>query len=112
MRCGFTDTLPHGQSQFRWIGTANGVELDTTWTQPASFAFWLPGDLMARVVQVVLLRTIPGGTQGNPVDISDFEPAEAFMFGNTVGQIRFTPVSFVGQFAPPNDFRAIIGQDR
>ena len=112
MRCGFTDALPHGQSQFRWIGTANGVELDTAWPQPASFAFWLPGDLMARVVQVVLLRSIPFGQQGDRVDISDFEPAEAFMFGNTVGQIRFTPVTFTGAFAVPNDFRAIIGEDR
>ena len=112
MRCGFTDTLPHGQSQFRWIGTANGVELDTAWSQPASFAFWLPGDLMARVVQVVLLRSIPGGTQGDRVDISAFGPAEAFMFGNSVGQIRATPVTFTGRFAVPNDFRAILAEAR
>ena len=112
MRCGFTDTLPHTESQFRWLGTANGVELDTAWAQPASFAFWLPGDLMARVVQVVLLRSIPIGSQGNRVDLSDFEPAEAYMFGNSAGMVRYTPVTFTGAFAVPNDFRAILGEPR
>ena len=109
MRCGFTDTLPHTDSQFRWLGTVNGVELDTTWTQPASFAFWLPGDLMQRVVAVALVRLIPVGTQGSTVHISQFGDAEPFMFGNTLGMIRYTPVTFSGAFAVPNDFRAILG---
>ena len=112
MRAGFTDTLPHRQTQFRWIGTVNGVELDTAWVQPASFAFWIPGDLMERIVAVALLRSIPSGTQGERVGISDFGPAEPFTFGNTDGMIRYTPVTYHGAFAVPNDFRAIIGEAR
>ena len=108
MRCGFSDVLPHPQSMWRWVGTVNGVELDTAWTQPASFAFWIPGDLMQRVVAVALLRSIPGGTQGDRVTLSSFGPAEAYMFGNTLGMLRATPVTFTGQFSPPNDFRALL----
>ena len=108
MRCGFADALPHTDSQFRWVGTVNGVELDTTWDQPSSFAFWIPGNLMARVTAVQLLRSIPPGTLGAHVELSAFGPAEPYTFGNTAGMIRYTPVTFTGQFAPPNDFRAVL----
>ena len=112
MRCGFSDTLPHGMTQFRWIGTVNSVALLTTWTQPASFAFWIPGDLMEQIIAVVLLRSITGGTMGSTVHLSAFGPAEPFTFGNTAGMIRYTPVTFRGAFSVPNDFRAIIGETR
>ena len=112
MRCAFADSLPHGQSQFRWLGTINSVELDSSWSQPASFAIWIPGNLMERVVQFVLLRSITPGTPGSPVDITDFGPAEAFKFGSTDGMIRFTPLTFVGQFGTPNDIRAVLGEPR
>ena len=109
MRCGFASTLPHPQSQFRWLGTVNGVALDTSWTQPASFAFWIPGLLMDRVVAVALLRSVPAGTQGDPVTIAEFRDPVPYIFGRTPGLIRYTGISFVGRFGIPNDFRAILG---
>ena len=56
MRFAWTDTLPYRDSFFRWQGTVNGVELDTTWAMPASFAFWVPGHLMDRVVGFVAIE--------------------------------------------------------
>ena len=108
MRCGFSRAVPHGQSTWRWHGTVNGVELDTTWPQPSSFAFWIPGDVMQRVVAVVLLRSVQPGTPGDPVTLDAFGPAEAYLFGNTLGMARSTPITFVGQFSVPNDFRAVL----
>ena len=61
MRAAFTPALPFQDSNFRWLGTVNGVELDSTWNQPAAFGFWLPGALMDRVIEVVLLRSIFSG---------------------------------------------------
>ena len=113
MRCGFTDTLPFADNIFRWFGTANGVELDTSWTQPAAFGFWLPGDIMSRVVEVVLLRSIPGFTQfPDTVNIAAFEEPAPYRFGKTLGMIRHTAVTFRGNFGLPNDFRAVIGELR
>ena len=112
MRCGFSPTLPFADNNFRWIGTANGVELDSAWTQPAAFAFWLPNDLMERVIAVVLLRSIFVNPPQVVVDLAAFGPAEAYTFGQTVGQIRFTPVTFDGNFSVPNDFRAILSEPR
>ena len=112
MRCSFSDILPHSQSTWRWVGTANGVELDSSWTQPASFAIWLPSDVMSRIVAIVLLRSISAGTPGVDVTLAEFGPAEPYQFGDTAGMIRYTPVSFIGRFAVPNDIRAIIGEPR
>ena len=112
MRCGFSDSIPHGQSTWRWVGTVNSVELDTSWNQPASFAFWIPGDLMLRVVAIALLRSVSPGTPGDPVTLDAFSAPEPYMFGNTVGLARSTPVTFEGQFAWPNDFRAVLGELR
>lgn len=112
MRAAFTDTLPFQDTGFRWIGTANGVELDTGWVQPAAFGLWLPGTLWSRVVAVVLLRSITAGTQGEHVSLSDFGPAEPYQFGDTAGMIRYTPLTFVGAFAWPNDIRAVLGETR
>ena len=109
MRAAFTDTLPFRDTGFRWIGTANGVELDTGWVQPAAFGLWLPNTVWSRVVAVVLLRSITAGTQGEHVSLRDFGPAETYQFGDTVGQIRYTPLTFVGAFSWPNDIRAVIG---
>ena len=108
MRCAFKDILPHTDTGFRWFGTVNGVELDTAWGQPASFAFWIPGDLMKDVVAVVVLRSIPAFTLGESVRLDRFGPAERYTYGNTDGMIRYTPVTFTGQFAVPNDFRAVL----
>ena len=108
MRCGFANVLPHRDSQFRWIGTVNGVEIDSGWTQPASFAFWIPGDLIRRVVAVILLRSVDPSLRGVPVHIGEFGPAEPYTFGATAGMIRYTPTTFVGRFAQPNDFRAVL----
>ena len=112
MRCGFTTGLPFADNNFRWIGTANGVELDSTWNQPAAFAFWLPNDLMERVISIVLLRSIIANPPQVVVDFAAFGPAEAYTFGRTIGQIRYTPITFNGNFSQPNDFRAIIGEPR
>ena len=112
MRAGFSNVIPHGQSTWRWAGTLNGVALDTSWPQPSSFALWIPGALMQRVIAVVLLRSISGGTPGDPVNLEVFGPAEDYRFGNTDGQIRFTPVTFRGQFDVPNDVRAILDEPR
>ena len=112
MRAGFSSVIPHGQSTWRWAGTVNGVALDSSWTQPASFALWAPGDLLSRVVAVVLLRTVFPGTPGDPVDLAAFGPPEEYMFGNTVGLAISTPVSFTGQFSWPNDIRAILAEPR
>ena len=112
MRAGFTETLPFQDSNFRWIGTANGVELDSTWTQPASFAFWLPGALMDRVIAVVLLRSIFRGSGMLSVVLPRFGPAIDYRFGATDGQLRHTAVDFDGNFSVPNDFRAILSEPR
>ena len=112
MRCGFYDEIPHGQSTWRWVGSLNSVELDTSWVQPASFAFWIPGDLMLRVVGVVLLRSIQAGTPGDPVTLDAFGEPVPFMFGNTLGMARLTPTDFTGQFSVPNDFRAVLSSPR
>ena len=112
MRAGFSRAIPHGQSTWRWVGTVNSIELDTIFTQPASFALWLPGDLMSRVVEIVLLRTIFAGTPGDPVNLAAFGPPEDYTFGNTDGMAISTPVTFVGQFSWPNDIRAILGEPR
>ena len=67
---------------------------------------------MNRVVAIVLLRSIPAGSPGVNVTLAEFGPAEPYQFGDTAGMIRFTPVSFVGRFAVPNDFRAVLGELR
>ena len=112
MRCGFASPLPFTDNVFRWIGTANAVELDSSWTQPAAFGFWLPGDLMSRVVEVVLLRSIQ--TSGSPdvVNLAAFGPAIDYQFGHTAGMLRHTAVTFDGNFSVPNDFRAVLGEPR
>ena len=112
MRCGFASPLPFMDNIFRWIGTANGVELDSSWSQPSAFGFWLPGDLMSRVVAVVLLRSIQ--TSGSPdvVNLAAFGPPIDYQFGDTAGMLRHTPVTFDGNFSVPNDFRAVLGEPR
>ena len=105
MRFAWTDTLPYRDSFFRWQGTVNGVELDTTWAMPASFAFWVPGHLMDRVVGFVAIEFPTGVT----VSLGDFGPAEPYRFGDTLGLIRYTPLSFVGSFVIPNTYRAVLG---
>ena len=112
MRGGFTSALPFTDNNFRWIGTANGVELDTSWSQPASFGFWLPNDLMSRVVEVVLLRSIQFSQSPDVVNLAAFEPAIEYQFGDTAGMLRHTPVTFDGNFSVPNDFRAVLGELR
>ena len=112
MRAGFSDVIPHGQSTWRWVGTLNSIELDSTWSQPASFAIWIPGDLMLRVVAVVLLRSISPGTPGDPVNLEAFGEPQEYTFGNTRGMAISTPVSFRGRFSVPNDIRAILGETR
>ena len=112
MRCGFTPALPFADNNFRWIGTANGVELDTSWSQPAAFGFWLPNNLMDRVVEVVLLRSIFTGPDPDVVNLAAFGPAIAYQFGDTAGMIRHTAESFEGNFSLPNDFRAVLGELR
>ena len=108
MRCGFSDVIPHRQSTWRWAGTVNSVELDSTFPQPSSFAFWLPGDVMLYVIAVELLRSVSPGTPGDPVTLAAFGLPEQYTFGATDGMIRYTPVTFTGQFSWPNDFRAIL----
>ena len=112
MRCGFSSTLPFTDKIFRWIGTANGVELDTSWSQPSAFGFWLPGALMSRVVEVVLLRSIQVSLSPDVVNLAAFEPAIPYQFGDTAGMLRHTPTSFDGNFSLPNDFRAVLGEAR
>ena len=112
MRCGFATPLPFADNLFRWFGTANSVELDTSWSQPASFGFWLPGDLMERVVEVVLLRSIFSGPDPDVVNIAAFGPTIAYQFADTPGMLRHTAVTFQGNFSLPNDFRAVLGEPR
>ena len=112
MRAGFSLVIPHGQSTWRWVGTLNSIELDSSWTQPASFALWAPGDVMSRVVAVVLLRSISPGTPGDPVNLEAFGEPEEYVFGNTRGMAISTPISFRGQFSVPNDIRAILAEPR
>ena len=112
MRCGFATPLPFTDNVFRWIGTANAVELDTSWTQPAAFGFWLPGDVMSLVVEVVLLRSIQHSVSPDTVNLAAFDPAIAYRFGDTFGMLRHTPVTFDGNFSLPNDFRAVLGERR
>ena len=104
MRCGFAAPLPFVDQQFRWIGTANGVEIDTSWSQPSAFGFWLPGDIMSRVVEVVLLRSVPSFTPyPDAVNIAAFEEPVPYRFGETLGMLRHTAVTFVGNFGLPNE---------
>ena len=111
MRLGFTSALPFTDNLFRWVGTANGVQIDTAHAQPAAFGFWLPGNIMSRVVAVVLLRSVPSFTPfPDAINLDAFEPAIRYEFGNTAGMLRHTPVTFRGNFGLPNDFRCVIGQ--
>ena len=112
MRAGFSVTLPFADTAFRWIGTANGIELDSSWAQPSSFALWLPGDLMSRVVEVVLLRSLFTGPDPDTVNLAAFGPAVEYQYGDTVGQLRYTAVTFQGAFSLPNDIRAVLGELR
>ena len=112
MRCAFDTTLPFSDNNFRWIGTANGVELDTSWNQPASFAFWLPNNLMEMVIAVVLLRSTFVNPPQVEVNLAAFEPAIPYQFGDTAGMLRHTAVTFQGNFSVPNDFRAVLGELR
>ena len=112
MRCGFASTLPYMDNFFRWLGTANSVQIDTSWAQPASFGFWLPNDLMSRVIEVVLLRSIFFNPPQVEVNLAAFGAPVAYQFGDTAGMIRFIPVTFNGNFSQPNDFRAVIGELR
>ena len=112
MRAGFSDTIPHGQSTWRWSGTLNSVALNTTWTQPNSFALWAPGDVLTRVVGIVLLRTVFAGTPGDPVNLEAFGEPQPYTFGNTAGYAISTPTDFTGQFSWPNDIRAILAEPR
>lgn len=105
MRFAWTDTLPFKDSNFRWAGTVNGVVLDSTWAQPASFGIWIAGRVMDRVVGFVAIEF----QTGVDVSLGDFGPAEAYRFGDTLGMMRFTPVSFTGSFVQPNTFRAVLG---
>ena len=112
MRCGFSNSTTFTDNLFRWLGTANGVELDTSWPQPAAFGFWLPGTVMERVVEVVLLRSIFTGPDPDVVNLAAFGPAIAYQFGDTAGMLRHTPTAFEGNFSLPNDFRAVLGELR
>ena len=105
MRMGFSDSLPFDDTDFRWLGTANGAVLDTTWTQPAAFGFWLPGNVMDLVVAFVAIES-PGGVT---ISISDFLPSVAHQYGSTFGKIRTTALTFTGQFNQPNTYRAVLG---
>ena len=104
MRMGFSDALPFDDTDFRWLGTANGAILDTTWNQPAAFGFWLPGNLMDLVVAFVAIES-PGGVT---VSLADFLPSVAHQFGSTFGKMRTTALTFTGQFSQPNTFRAVL----
>ena len=98
MRCGFATTLPFTDNIFRWIGTANGVELDSSWNQPAAFGFWLPNDVMSRVIAVVLLRSIPAGSPGVDVNLAAFGPAGTLPIRRYRRDASpYTPVTFDGQ---------------
>ena len=112
MRAAFSPTLPFADNNFRWIGTVNSIELDSSWSQPASFGIWLPGDLWSLVVEIVLLRSIQTGQHPDVVNIAAFEPAIPYRFGNTDGLLRHTAVTFQGNFSLPNDIRAVIGEVR
>ena len=89
---------------FRWLGTVNGTELDSTWTQPAAFAFWIPGNVMDRVIAFAAIEFGTGVT----VSLDDFGPAAPYRFGDTLGMLRHTPLTFVGEFSQPNTFRAVL----
>ena len=104
MRMGFSDALPFDDTDFRWLGTANGAVIDSTWTQPAAFGFWLPGRLMSIVVAFVAIES-PSGVD---VSLGDFGPPQDHKFGDTPGMLRHTPLTFVGQFNQPNTFRAVL----
>ena len=43
------------------------------------------------------------------MSLGDFGPAEPYRFGDTLGLIRYTPLSFVGSFVIPNTYRAVLG---
>ena len=102
MRFAFSDALPFTDDDFRWYGTINNVEIDSQWTQPAAFGFWIAGPLsvVAAFVQLIL----PPGS----VTLADFGPAQPYRFGNTDGFLRATPLTFTGVFNQPNAFRAVL----
>ena len=102
MRFGFASALPFVDHNFRWLGTVNGTVLDSTWTQPAAFAFWIPGNVMDRVIAFVPIEFGTGVT----VSLDVFGPAAPYRFGDTLGMLRHTPLTFVGEFSQPNTFRA------
>ena len=104
MRFGFSDSLPFSDNDFRWLGNVNGVVLDSTWTQPAAFGFWIPGDVMDRVIAFVAIEH----AQGVDVALNDFNEAIPYRFGATLGMLRHTTLTFVGNFQQPNTFRAVV----
>ena len=104
MRFGFASALPFVDHNFRWLGTVNGTVLDSTWTQPAAFGFWIPGNVMDRVIAFAAIEYGTGVT----VSLDDFGPAAPYRFGDTLGMLRHTPLTFVGTFVQPNTFRAVL----
>ena len=80
----------------------DSVEIDSQWTQPAAFGFWIAGPLS--VVLAFVQLVLPPGR----VTLADFGPAQPYMFGNTAGYLRATPLTFTGDFAQPNAFRAVL----
>ena len=102
MRFAFTHNLPFTDDDFRWLGTVNSVEIDSTWQQPSAFGFWIAGPLTS-VVAFVQLQVPPG-----TVTLTDFGPPTPFRFGDTAGFLRATPLTFVGDFNQPNAFRAVL----
>ena len=102
MRFAFTHQLPFTDDDFRWFGTVNSVEIDSQWSQPAAFGFWIAGQL-TEVVAFVQLILAPGS-----VDLGDFGPAELYRIGNTDGYLRATSLTFMSDFHQPNAFCAVL----
>ena len=104
MRLFFSAALPPDQSGFRWRGDIDGVEMNTGFSQPAAFGFWIPGHLAERVTAFEAFE-FPSGSQ---IRLSDFGPAQGFTFGNTAGMFRATAPDFTGVLGLPNSFRALL----
>ena len=102
MRFAFTHGLPFTDDDFRWFGTVNSVEIDSKWSQPAAFGFWIAGPL-STVIAFAQLILAPGSGH-----LSDFGPPEPYRFGNTDGYLRATPLTFTVDFHQPNAFRAVM----
>ena len=110
MRFAFTSAADGAftDSGFRWLGTVNGVEMNSAPALDSAFGFWIPGSVSRRVTAFEAVEfTMPPGV--NLPRLSDFvHGPDPYTFGGTLGLLRYTDRPHGLSFATPNTFRVVL----